>query len=206
LEIRIDGEPGLLSLKPDASVTRLLEQIENTLTASGRISTSYLYNGEKLTSSLLQASWDNQAPHGLLNIDTTPLKSHLLDLLSQLSIGVSESNRQLVSITEAIVRQDSSIAESQLAQWCIDISKACSNLSEMITLLHLELNSTYVDGESFSELFSRITENCHQALTLLRQKDKEKCADLIKNTMDPDTAKLNRCITIIIEGITESLP
>ena len=206
MEIRIDGEPGLLSLKPDASVTKLLEQIENTLTASGRISTSYFYNGEKLTPSLLQASWDNQAPHGLLNIETTPLKSHLLDLLNQLSIGVSESNRQLEAISEGITLEDSSKAEAELSQWCNDLSSTCSNLAKMTNLLNISISSIDVDGEPFSELFSRITNHSKKMLSHIKNQEKVLCADLIECEIIPDNENVSRAIAKLSETVEKALP
>jgi hypothetical protein len=206
LKILIDGQSDLLSLNPGASGAGLLDHIDGLITSSGRVTKTLTYNGNLVEPETLQQTWDQQTPQGQLDVETVSLRAHLLGHLNDLGAGIGQSEENLSSISEGLTQLNSSGAEGQLAQWCIDISSTCGNLGDMANLLNIDIKELIIDGESLAQLLHRIIGHCDILTQQLKAQQKVACADLIECDIAPEMPKLKKALDTFCEAVENILP
>ena len=201
MNISIDGQSDLLSLQPGTQGSGLLEQLENTIASSGRMVSSYSYNGQFLGGDALQAQWDREAPQGQLDIQTIPLHQHLDEQLLAIGEGILDYEDKLGRIGEDLTKMDSTQAERDLAQWCIDISTTCGSLAQLADTLSVKLDAIDAGEESAAQLLHRLVLHCENLTQFLKSGQKVACADLIECDIAPEMPKFKSAIDTLA-GLT----
>jgi hypothetical protein len=183
LDILIDGESGLVNLVDGASGEGLLERLEATLYSSGRVASSYVYNGVTLSDESLQLAFNQEAPQGRLEITTMPLSEHFQLILQSFSGALANSAEQLVELSEGLTDLDPTKSLEQLGEWCKDISAMCESLGQLLHMLNIPSEDVVEDGMSMHSALAKLQSQCTQMAIALREDDSSALADLLECEM-----------------------
>lgn len=172
----------MIVARQDGDPAQLLQQVLDSLAASGRALSSLRWNGQELEIEDLEQVWEKKAPTGkdLLEVGTEPFVDQLTDLLDALESGLGTMEEDLIDIADHLLRRDNRESLEKLSLWCSEMQQVFTNVQEARRVLGIDLSGVKLNDKDFDEGVSDFQQHLDAIVQAMTQGDRSATADLLE--------------------------
>ena len=203
MKILIDQNENLISAKKSFNPESILSNIESTLHSSGKIITSFTFNGQPFEFEDLQNKFTASAPlaSDVLEITTAELKDHLSTLLDAIARGLDDAEEQAVTIADRYLERNNKASLENLTDWSNNILGLVANIQTFIAIFNVDISDIKIGKQKFEAGLENINKFLTEVNNAMESGDKTRVSDI----MEFELAGLIRDLKDILPNLKERM-
>lgn len=205
MKVLINGEDGLIQVRENPTA-EVFDQIEQTIYSAGLAITEMKLDGEKGEVADFKARFEGMEnlDSSLLEIQTIPLKDHIMTLIEHLDSGLQGAEENVIEIAEKHIQSNEESADV-ISTWCTEFGGLLAVLLQLQRTFGINLEDRNLAGKPYVQAVKELEQHLSESLEKMENGDRTAVADLFEFEISPIISGLRELLPTIREGIEAKL-